>query len=309
MPTSRTVKGGSRKDFAHPVPHLAEENVRHAFFQEVAKSEPAINEILSEAVYEATGRSGDLLEEGDLSEPDANAYGCGAWGCAFSTLDRRWAIKVSADPREGPTVGAVMNTPALRNMPGCAYILGIWQLPPVTIKVSGYDNTDFVPWIILREDVLPWWTLMQQSGLVDEDGELINEEDRALRSVLRYSKDTGTGFNKAVMAGGVFNDVWEDDWIMSYMEALDILSGADEVRPLADFLRQFYNLSGRVLADVHAGNVGYRINDYTDVATDEFTPEPPTLAVFDLGHSDTAVGADIPFIKNPDIRRLIPVIR
>lgn len=76
------------------------------------------------------------------------ALGCGYWGCAWQTGDKRFVVKASIDLTEGPHVALAMKF--FRKHPGLAYYHRLWRLPErVWVDEFGYSHV----WIMLREEV------------------------------------------------------------------------------------------------------------------------------------------------------------
>lgn len=87
----------------------------------------------------------------DFLPPDptmALALGCGYWGCAWQTGDKRFVVKASLDATEGPNVARAMKL--FRKDPGIAYYHRLWRLPN-RVMTSDFGNTHV--WIMVREEV------------------------------------------------------------------------------------------------------------------------------------------------------------
>jgi len=224
-----------------------------------------------------------LLEETD---PEIDEYGCGMWGCAYPTWDERLAVKITADPSEAVIVSTVLDDPFLRNHPGIAYLIGIWELPE---KIWWEEDKKLKKvYAILREDIRP----IRDFGQTGELKEL--EED--LNWIRLAAMNVGAARKKS----------GNDENIQSAIELYDFqVSEAEKKWRLAhvvDFMIEFERSTGAILADLHAGNVGLR-----EHYNDDWIPDHPLgrhgpsdiFTAFDLGHSDITMSKVIPRVMNP----------
>lgn len=225
----------------------------------------------------------------DSVDPLLTMFGCGHWGCAYPTSQRRWAVKVSADPTELDIVAAVLTTKELRENTGIAYILGIWRLPEPS---SGYTLH-----VTLRENITP-----VDYELVDTE----HEED--LIQGLHELRMAALDLNESAQSLAVATrrndtdpyyltqyEVAEELWI----KQLNALRYEYETAALAEFIGDFARDFNTALADVHAGNVGLREHSLRDIGLPEHFGND-TWVAFDLGHSLIESSTEeVPLISNP----------
>jgi hypothetical protein len=252
--------------------------------------------------------SNKLLDIGeDLTAPSAldNVFpfaplGCGQFGCVYPTRtpNERWVVKISLDPFEGPLTQLAFRNADLRDHPGIAYILGLWQLPQThTVKIRQFGEVIEVEhriWVILREDIDP-----------------VQEKDipYPVRSSLGAARDDAEVVNQ-------MNDLIEERgpdpyYIAQRDKSLDVFIKKLEMAEspsLFDFMTLYYEETGVALADIHAGNIGLRIHD-TFPFGGHAHPENTLgdyYVIFDLGASKLDPGvAPVALLQNPGI----PVMR
>jgi hypothetical protein len=264
----------------------------------VEKCWDAINARVTSTLIEI----GDPPADGALDgiDPLHHMYGCGAWGCAYPTSQRRWTVKVSADPTELDIVAAVLTTKELRENPGIAYILGIWRLPE-TVYSEAQDET-FTLHVTLREAINP-----VEYDLVDtEHEEVLIQALHELRITAMELNENALSLAAAERRGDTdpyyLNQyrVAEELWIRQ----LSALRYEYETSALAEFISDFARDFNTALADIHAGNVGLREHSLSDLGLPEHFVND-TWVAFDLGHSLISRGSEVPLISNPS---RIPVI-
>jgi len=213
-----------------------------------------------------------------------NPIGCGSFGCVFNiwTKDLGYdqpgsqalitdrVLKISTDPTEGPVVSAIMKTGLDKRLTGLARWYGVWRIPePIQTGPRGTG------WVILREEVRPfnhiedmpinvfggrssWVTALRDYNITARRSIELKRpwmkrmaEEQASEAVMRLYNEPGTYY---------------------VAEAIDALGR-----------------EGIVLADIHHGNLGFRIHP-TDEQPLETAwwgdqKERPPLLIFDPGHS------------------------
>lgn len=177
------------------------------------------------------------------------SLGSGYWGRAFA-LDRRWALKLTLDPTEGPIWFSIMSNRSLAQMLGIVEIKHVAFVSPrsgirIPDKATDEPGGNYTVYAIVREQVVSVFSSTgrkQQIGLLNLAYEAAGEyEATALES---------------------HRDVWYN--------ALLELQEDPELVHVAQFLFQA-ELQGLLIADAHAGNVG--------------TGRDGVVKVFDPGHS------------------------
>lgn len=225
-----------------------------------------IDDVVTKALRKIEPRLDSALAGIDFAN---DMYGCGVWGCAYPTNLKGYTVKVTIDPNEGPVAYQVLRSHTLRNHPGCAYMLGVWQL-----RQKRADRGVRPIYVILREDIIPIDTLDPRSD------ELLAAEQLVLMKLVSAQ------LNKYIHEGA---DEEEFQRVYEYwLDMIRILKVFKETRQIAYFMEEFYEKIGIVLADVHIGNVGKRKGQQGWV-------------VYDLGHSDLRKKLKIPLVKNPPI--------
>ena len=247
---------------------------------------PRIDDTVTQALYDlGEDFDGSALED---VEPDYDMLGCGYWGCVYPTAVPRWVVKVSADPYEGPIAQAVMDCPYLRDHPGNAYILNMWQLAEkARWGRSGWRNV----WVILREEITPIRLPLLLQGRTGTLVDLLHTIRIAAAATNKYDRDIeekgrGRGRYRKLIRSEVL-------WLRG-------LKTADQTRELAvlsDFMFDFFEEFGARLADVHGGNAGRRRHDLTDIVPTHYPSKH--WVTFDLGHSNVETGSEVPLLRNP----------
>jgi hypothetical protein len=207
--------------------------------------------------------------------------GCGHFGCAWALANEDpgynsaetpfqytgRVLKISVDPTEGPVIAAIMKTGLDKKLDGLVRWEGVWRIPSWIGTRAGRDTG----WVIIREEIRP----VNPSRFIlgnDPWNRYLEKYNAAIRKAIdlktpykkaEYRKEA----EKAVRALGTFNETFY------IAEAIDEL--ADE---------------GIVLADIHQGNLGSRVNPTEDQPLREDywhdQVQRPTLLVFDPGHSE-----------------------
>lgn len=190
--------------------------------------------------------------------------GCGSFGCVFPTENPGQVLKISSDPTEGPVVRAVMDTKLDKQLDGLGRWYGVWKIPE-PINASGPRSTG---WVILREDIKPFaregWTWPVWGNYLVE----YNRHSRKSIDLKTKWKAERQWEDAQEFIGKMYN--FEETYFIA--EALEALNRVD-IR----------------LADIHAGNLGFRIHPTEDQPTHEVywydKKDRPPLLIFDLGHS------------------------
>jgi hypothetical protein len=241
---------------------------------------PRINATVSH-VLELDGALDDV-------SPDRDMFGCGYWGCAYPTADPMWAVKISADPLEGPIAKAILDRQHLREHSGIAYIFDIWRLKEkVRWGRSGWRDV----WVILREAITP--------APLDVWGRKPGTAEAA--DLLWDLKKVGEKFNVAADALDEKGPGYgrEDRLNFADRQWWGLILTAQNTyltHKIGDFMEEFREEFAAVLADVHGGNVGTRDHDLPGL---EDHIRSGAWVAFDLGHSDVDTGAEVPLMENP----------
>jgi hypothetical protein len=223
-------------------------------------------------------------------------HGCGSFGCVFpimtpiegmmarprppnvvtmSLQKSRYVLKFSVDPTEGPVVKAIMDTGLDKRLDGLVRWDGVWRIPGGQWRGSMRDA-----WVILREDVRPfnaiediqfgraprWIDWLRQFNYHSRESFTLKTERKRRQHEDEASAALGELYNR------------EETYFLA--EAIEELRRRDII-----------------LADVHHGNLGFRIHDWSDengqspsmVRWYDGVDRPPLL-VFDPGHSRAPEG-------------------
>lgn len=219
-----------------------------------------------------------------------NPLGCGAFGCVFQLwsqdvgFDRpdsqayplNRVLKISTDPTEGPVVSAIMKTGLDDQLAGLARWYGVWRVPEKIQK--GRRST---AWIIVREAVKPFdW--------------------------MGHLRETGTTFQWiGILQNYNIHAARERDLKRPWMKRMARENADRELVKLYDFPPTYYvayaieqlRHRGILLADVHAANLGMRLEDTSNQEVQIVRwadgVERPALLIFDPGHSMAPPGTAV----------------
>ncbi len=229
----------------------------------------------------AVEKYADRIEQAVKLDVDwDNPLGCGSFGCVFPTSEQGKVLKISSDPTEGPVVKAVMDTKLDKRSEGLGRWYGVWRIPEA-INAAGPRSTG---WVILREDVKPF-DAMKDLGFATPRWLMALREYNAHA---RKSIDLKTEYRR------------EHEW-EGAQEKIGTLFNYEETYYVAEAIEEL-NRSGIRLADVHHGNLGFRIFPTEDQPTTEVrwfdNKNRPPLLIFDLGHSSAPPGMTIDDLWN-----------
>lgn len=218
-----------------------------------------------------------------------NPVGCGVFGCVFHvwTKDPGYdepgsqalitdrVLKISTDPTEGPVVSAIMKTGLDKRLDGLARWYGIWRIPePIQFGPRGTG------WVILREEVKPF------NGIRDFSWSSKEEWADQLRFYNGYA-------HKSIEAKTERNETKNWEKAEDALAKLYNEPGTYYVAEAIDALKR----EGITLADVHHGNLGFRIHPTEEQPLQEAfwndQKERPPLLIFDPGHSSAPEGIEI----------------
>lgn len=212
--------------------------------------------------------------------------GCGHFGCAWALANKDpqynspgdpfqytgRVLKISVDPTEGPVIAAIMKSGLDKKLDGLARWEGVWRIPSYIGTRAGRD----VGWVIIREEIRPFKAFgdipaFSGSGLIPWNDRL-RDYNRNIRRAIDLKKPylKEQADEEAQQAVGRLYNYEETYYVAEAIEAL-----ARE---------------GIILADIHNGNLGYRVNPTEEQPlTDAFwydRQERPALLIFDPGHSE-----------------------
>jgi hypothetical protein len=202
--------------------------------------------------------------------------GCGHFGCAWAlaNMDPGYnspekpfqytgrVLKISVDPTEGPVVAAIMKTGLDKRLDGLARWEGVWRIPADVGSRAGRDTA----WVLIREEIRPFMGSRS----------LLLETLRNYNAKIRKAIDLKTPWKKQAArdeardAIGKLYSYEETYYVAEAIEALD--------------------REGITLADIHHGNLGFRVNPTEEQPLTEVywsdKKERPALLIFDPGHSE-----------------------
>jgi hypothetical protein len=215
----------------------------------------------------------------DWEEP----LGCGHYGCVWELANMdpglndpaageafeftRRVLKISVDPTEGPVVAAIMKTGLDKKLDGLVRWEGVWRIPSWIGTRAGRDTA----WVIIREEVRPFNTT----------GYLLGNHPWNL-----YLEKYNAAIRKAI---DLKTPALKNEAKAKANEALKALFKFEETYYLAQAIDAL-GLEGITLADIHQGNLGFRINPTEEqpvmeaVRWHDYSNKPPLL-IFDPGHS------------------------
>lgn len=214
--------------------------------------------------------------------------GCGHFGCAWAlgNMDPGWnsqasgrgfmytgrVLKISVDPTEGPVIAAIMKTGLDKKLDGLARWEGVWRIPSYIGTRAGRD----IGWVIIREEVRPFRALgdipvFGQSGPMPW-----NERLRDYNFNIRRAIDLKSSATKSLAKDKADAALWS---LFKYEETYYVAQAIDQLAR-----------EGITLADIHNGNLGFRINPTEEQPTTEVywydRVYRPPLLIFDPGHSE-----------------------
>lgn len=218
-------------------------------------------------------RDQELLDIDEFALPfkieSAELLGCGFWGCIWQC---QWlpnfVIKFTFDPLEGPAVAAIMNSPELHRHPGVAYFHALWPSPLLPgekhflpKKIMGIERNDTIlGYVIILEKVLP----ITNSEILTS--EMLSDISEIQSAASNYYKHMTTSYSRKARK--------------RWLEQLRYLYETDEGADLAEFLFLAENFGGIIIRDLHFGNIGKRIFN--------FSPNVGKLILFDVGRAGIA---------------------
>jgi hypothetical protein len=207
--------------------------------------------------------------------------GCGHFGCvwALANMDPGYnsaetpfkytgrVLKISVDPTEGPVVAAIMKTGLDKQLDGLARWEGVWRIP-AEIGTRAGRNTG---WVIIREEIRPF----PMSLFFSAAGHRWNKHLHKYNEKIRKAIDLKTERNREAARDEAMQEV---GYLGNYEETYYV---AEAIEALAR--------KGIILADIHTGNLGSRVNPTEDQplvnAYWSDKTERPALLIFDPGHS------------------------
>jgi hypothetical protein len=226
----------------------------------------------------------------EITQADEKPLGCGGYGCAYATNDKRWIIKISTDATEAALVKSVMDmrmeqsggdgTGPSKALPGVVFFEGIWMRP---------DRRGHTVFVFVRENVQPF----QDVDVLNLDWFGHSGEEHP-----RITKDYGTtALNLAVEYATDFydagnNEAKASDAISNYLKWMEVIS--QEMPLVAEVMEDFLS-HGVVLRDVHDRNVGRTLTNWGR----KYRPKG-SVVIFDLGYTPT--------VKKGRYRRLNPTL-
>lgn len=210
-------------------------------------------------------------------------YGAGGWGIAFPTPDPCRAVKVTVDPTEGPIWKFLMDEGYTDRYHGIAICEGVWRLPIPTRKQDAV--------LILREDIRPvrYEYHNRQQWQEDYDYRERYEAQCALLRLQDAARD---------LLGHVATKQRED----AYWVAVGNLSAHPPSCAISEFLEEIFREHDIVMADVHAGNIGYRTCD--DERRGKYASDLEWV-IFDPGHSSLPHDFQERISVHPEARHLL----
>lgn len=219
----------------------------------------------------------------------SNPLGCGHFGCAWAlaNMDPGYndpgsgrpfqytgrVLKISVDPTEGPAVAAIMNTGLDKKLDGLARWEGVWRIPAWIGTRAGRDTA----WVIIREEVLPFKALgdipLSFKSAPIQWNRYLEKYNESIRKFIdlktpERKRDAKEKADKALKA------------LMQFEETYYVAQAIDALA-----------LEGITLADIHNGNLAFRVNPTEEQPITEVTwydgRQRPALLIFDPGHSET----------------------
>lgn len=212
--------------------------------------------------------------------------GCGHFGCAWAlaNMDPGYndpargeafqytgrVLKISVDPTEGPVVAAIMKTGLDKKLDGLARWEGVWRIPADVGTRAGRDTA----WVLIREEIRPLMGAESFSQLIGNTFWI--DRLRDYNAKIRKAIDLKTPWKREAARDEANMEVGK---LYNYEETYYV---AEAIEALAR--------EGITLADIHHGNLGFRVNPteeqpLTEVYWRDKKTRPPLL-IFDPGHSD-----------------------
>lgn len=221
------------------------------------------------------------------------SLGGGVFGCAFKTSDRAKALKLTFDNTEAANAAflrerqEVSRDDAFRA--GFSVVYGVWQF-----DLTPQDRRELLPaeigavhdvFAVLREEVEP-----------------LSTSPRRTTDLMLDVEHDMEAFMQAAIRGGEYMQLTSDDndprpqdlkrakVVAEEIKAI-LTRGARALRAAAAATYAFFEETGVVLADIHAGNVGFRRHRG---ARDPSDPEKGVgdIVIFDVGFTDSTVDLD-----------------
>jgi hypothetical protein len=236
-------------------------------------------------------RKSGILTHKQFSLPeniyDAQLLGCGFWGCVWRCHHNpRFAIKLTFDPVEGPVVFSIINDHILRYHPGSVYYHGLWAIPRQAnqnhiLPKKFFDierNDDILGYLILRENAEMVNEVCKNAISLDD-----SREFNFIGSTLIRQKKNGNGRKPR----------------LKWKKAIERLFEHDETVVLANFILLAEERAGIIFKDLHCGNIGKRVYDFSDVFEHMHTD---SLILMDPGHSHVDHAPQLPLLdlrENP----------
>jgi hypothetical protein len=214
----------------------------------------------------------------EITQDNEKPLGCGGYGCAYATNDKRWIVKVSTDATEAALVKSVMDlrveesggdgTGPSTALPGVVFFEGIWMRP---------DRRGRTVFIFVRENVQPFEDIDVLN--LDWFGASGSEHPRVSR---KYGT---TALNLAVEYASDFYDAGNDEQkashaISNYLKWMEVIR--HEMPLVSDTMEEFLS-QGVVLRDIHDRNVGHTLVNWGR----KYRPKG-SVVIFDLGYTPTA---------------------
>ena len=268
--------------------------LKHGMSAPLKKAWPRIGRVINKTLGELGEHPANLTA---IKPTPKSAYGSGVWGYVFPTGNPRWVLKVTADPTEGPITAAVMEHDNLRYDAGVCYFAAIWRLG-VPVGVEG----EYEAYIILREDMTP---VLQK----DKDWVTFSTQVDRLNAI---QKSTGA-YNEQMNA---VEDAGSASAMDKHIAALEKLAPRLDreytqalhtkyLRAVVEFQIEFFETFGRPLADIHFGNIGWRVHNLDNLGVDLGITEGVNsgiMGAYDLGNSEIESEAQIPRLprRNPE---------
>lgn len=240
-----------------------------------AKIDKAITSDLKELGVNLPVGKKSALDGRSLSKKAS--LGHGLWGIVFPTNDKRFVVKITADPTEGAVTQTVIDHPKLRYHPGIAFFVSIRRLP-----VPGQSPV----WIVLRENIRP-----------------VSKEEISTITDNRIWNDTLKPF---ILASRELNDVLAkgkagaklDEACLAFIQTHARLKDVKGFKEIASLVHAYFDVATGALGDVHMGNVAYRQHAMTGIDK-RLKTSKTNYILMDLGVSYVHNKPAVPYLKNP----------
>lgn len=206
-----------------------------------------------------------------------DVLGHGHWGVVFATSDPTRVVKVSVDPTEGPMWKMLMDKKLSDELDGLATCYAVHKLP-VDYK---WRSKQLDMWVILRENIAP------RTSMKIELDEHERREERIGEKLLIDFIDISRKFAK-------MKSQWKKQ--LYFDQAWELCTKMYSIQPtyyIAETIEQVYHSAKTLLADVHLGNIGYRIFE------SDWKSPSKCWVIYDPGHSKV--------LEKPEIANLFNV--